>query len=45
MDVKKPNNYWWELYASIAMDVKKNQQLFMKPICGYCIFEMTLCKL
>jgi hypothetical protein len=26
------------------MDVK-NQQLFMKPICSYCIFEMALWKL
>jgi hypothetical protein len=25
-----------DLYAGNAMDVEKNQQLFLKPICGYC---------
>jgi hypothetical protein len=33
---KKINNYLWYLYAGIVMDVKKNQQLFMKLTCGYC---------
>jgi len=32
------------LYASITKGVK-NQQLFMNPICGYCIFEIALWKL
>jgi hypothetical protein len=40
MDVKK-TNYLQDLYVGITMDIK-NQKLFMKPICGYCIFEMTL---
>ncbi len=45
IDVKKINNYLHDLYAGIAMDVKKNEQLFKKPICGYNIFEMALWKL
>jgi len=36
MDVKKINNYLGNLYGGIAMDVKKNQQLFRRPLCGYC---------
>jgi hypothetical protein len=31
----KINNYLQNLYAGIAMDVKKTQQLFTKPICKY----------
>jgi len=30
--------------VNIVMDVK-NQQLFTKPLCEYCIFEMALWKL
>ncbi len=31
-----------DLYSGIAMDVKPTT--ITKPICGYCIFEMTLWK-
>jgi len=43
-ECKKINNYLQKLYVGIVMDVK-NQQLFTRPICEYCIFEMTLWKL
>jgi hypothetical protein len=41
MDVKKINYYLQNLEAGIAMDVK-NQQLFTRLICKFCIFEMAL---
>jgi hypothetical protein len=41
MDVKKINYYLQDLYEGNVMDVK-NQQLFMRPICGYYIFENRL---
>jgi hypothetical protein len=42
--VKKINYCLQDLYGGNAMNVK-NQQLFMRPICQYRIFEMTLWKL
>ncbi len=42
--VKKFKYYLQDLYVGIATDVK-NQQLFTKPICGQCTFEMALWKL
>jgi hypothetical protein len=45
MDVKKTKNYLQDLYVGITMDVKKNQQLFTRPICEYYIFKMALWKL
>ncbi len=44
MDVKKITYYLQDLEVGITMDVK-NQKLFTKPICKYCIFEMALWKL
>ncbi len=44
MDVKKISYYLQKLYVGNAMDVK-NQQLFKRPICGYCRFQMALWKL
>jgi hypothetical protein len=36
----KINNYLQDFEIGITMDVK-NQQLFMRPICKYYIFEMA----
>jgi hypothetical protein len=44
MDVKKTQQLLWNLYAGIAMVIKKPITI-MRFICKYCIYEMALWKL
>jgi hypothetical protein len=39
----KNEQLFMNLYAGITKDVT-NQQLYIKPMCGYCIFEIALWK-
>jgi len=44
MDEKKPTTIY-KTYMRVLQWMKKNQQIFMKPICEYYIFEMFVWKL